>query len=126
MSIYKPNSGRDATGPAEKKKAVPKAITGTNPQNPAREVERVTALRGQELPAPRMTEKVRRKLADRLFLKDSDLPYAELEESLRKMFLAIVERQDRLAEGLLLKLNATEYRLDDLEHNRDPDNDGGP
>lgn len=63
-----------------------------------------------------MTEKVRKKIAERLFLKDSDLPYAEMEEALRKMFLAVVERQDRLAEGLLLKLNDIEYRLDDLEH----------
>jgi hypothetical protein len=125
MSINKPNSGRDETGPAEKKNNVPHETTGTNPKKPAREVERVTALRGQEFPAPRMTGKVRKKITERLFLKDSDLPYGELEESLRKMFLAVVERQDRLAEGLLLKLNDVEYRLDDLEHDDDPDNNGG-
>jgi hypothetical protein len=98
--------------------------TKTAPGRPARAVERVTALRGPGLPAPRMTEKIRKKLSERLFIQDSDLPYAELEESLRKMFLAVVERQDRLAEGLLLKLNGIEYRLDDLECDRHPDDEG--
>ncbi|PKL65185.1 MAG: hypothetical protein CVV32_04120 [Methanomicrobiales archaeon HGW-Methanomicrobiales-3] len=72
-----------------------------------------------------MTEKIRRKLSERLFIQDSDLPYAELEESLRKMVLAVAERQDRLAEGLLIKLNDIEYRLDDLECGRHPDDAGG-
>jgi len=125
MPIVTGNQGRDTTEPAGKNNSVPKETTGVVPDKPARGVERVTALRGQEFPVPRMNEKVRKRIAERLFLKDSDLPYAELEEALRKMFLAVAERQDRLAEGLLLKFNDVEYRLDELEHNRNPDDDGG-
>jgi hypothetical protein len=124
MPIPPEKHGRDAQSPAGTKKTVPD-VTNTDSGRPAREVDRVTALRGPELPALRMTEKIRRKLSERLFIQDSDLPYAELEESLRKMVLAVAERQDRLAEGLLIKLNDIEYRLDDLECGRHPDDAGG-
>lgn len=77
--------------------------------------ERSSALHAEEFPAPRMNNTIRKKLAERLFLTESDLPYTELEEASRKIFRAIVERQDRLAESLLLKLNDIEYRLDTLE-----------
>lgn len=124
MPIPPEKHSRDAQCPAGTKKTVPD-VTKPDSGRPAREVDRVTALRGPELPAPRMTEKIRRKLSERLFIQDSDLPYAELEESLRKMVLAVAERQDRLAEGLLIKLNDIEYRLDDLECGRHPDDAGG-
>ncbi len=125
MPIATEDQGRNTTEPAGKNNSVPKETAGIVTGKPARGIERVTALRGQEFPAPRMNVKVRKRIAERLFLKDSDLPYAELEEALRKMFLAAAERQDRLAEGLLLKFNDVEYRLDELEHDRDPDDDGG-
>lgn len=124
MPIPPEKHERDTQNPAGTKTTLPD-VKKTDSGRPARGVDRVTALRGPELPAPRMTEKVRKRLAERLFIQDSDLPYAELEESLRKMFLAVVERQDRLAEGLLIKLNDVEYRLDDLEYDRHPDDAGG-
>jgi len=127
MPIGNDNEGRDK-GPAENEKMMMNGNGNTKKPDtnvPAqRPVERVTALRGHEFPAPRMTKKVRKKLYDRLFLQDSDLPYAELEEALGRMFLSVVERQDRLGEGLLIRLNAIEYRLDELEHERDPDEGG--
>ena len=100
-------------------------VTKTGSGKPARGVDRVTALRGPELPAPRMTEKIRKKLSERLFIQDPDLPYAEPGEALRKMFPAVAGRQDRLAGGLLTRLNDVEYRLDDLEHDRHPGDEGG-
>ena len=93
-------------------------VTKTGSGKPARGVDRVTALRGPELPAPRMTEKIRKKLSERLFIQDPDLPYAEPGVALRRMFLAV-------AGGLLIRLNDAEYRLDDLEHDRHPGDEGG-
>lgn len=109
MPIPPENHGRDTQNPAGTKTTLPD-VTNTVPGKPARGVDRVTALRGPELPAPRMTAKVQKRLSERLFIQDSDLPYAEPGESLGKMVLAVVERQDR---------------LDDLECGRDPDDAGG-
>ncbi len=114
-------NSRDKTGPAGKNgkkntngKETPGRTPGAAAATP-RQVERVTALRGQVFSPPRMTEKARRKLAERVFLKDSDMPYGELEEALRTMFVALTGRQDRAAGGLLTKFNDLEYRMDDLE-----------
>jgi len=79
-------------------------------------VERVTALRGQAIARPPVALKKRRGSdPDHMFLGDSEIPYGELEKALARVFCALVDRQDRAAEALLLRLNDLEYRVDDLE-----------
>ncbi len=79
-------------------------------------VERVTALRGQAIARPQVRLKKRGGLdADHEFLKDSEIPYGEMEKALVRVFRALVDRQDRGAEALLLRLNDLQYRVDDLE-----------
>lgn len=79
-------------------------------------VERVTALRGQAIAQPPVALKKRRGLdADHEFLGDSEIPYGEMETALARVFCSLVDRQDRTAQVLLLRLNDLEYRVDDLE-----------
>ena len=92
-----------------------KTNTSTNPKKEAgipQLTGRDSALHAEEFPAPRMSRKVRKKPAGRLFLVDPGLPCPGPGEASRKIFRAIAERQDRLAGGLLLELNETGYRLD--------------
>lgn len=84
------------------------------PKSP-RPAERVTALRGQAIAPPRLTPAVRRKIAERELLNDSDIPYEEFEKALRGIICSFIERQDRAGEALLLHLNDLQYRMDDLE-----------
>lgn len=79
-------------------------------------VERVTALRGQAIAQPPVALKKRRGLdADHEFLGNSEIPYGEMEKALSRVFCSLVDRQDRTAQALLLRLNDLEYRVDDLE-----------
>jgi hypothetical protein len=79
-------------------------------------VERVTALRGQAIAHPPVSLKKRRGLdADHVFLEDSEIPCEEMEKALARVFCSLVDRQDRAAQALLLRLNDLEYRMDDLE-----------
>ena len=79
-------------------------------------VERLTALRGQAIAQPPVALKKRRGLdADHEFLGDSGIPYGEMEKALSRVFCSLVDRQDRAAQALLLRLNDLEYRIDDLE-----------
>ena len=81
-----------------------------------RPVERVTALRGQAIAHPTVSLKKRRGPdANHGFLEDSEIPYGELEKALARVFCSLVDRQDRTAQALLLRLNDLEYRMDDLE-----------
>ena len=125
MPILPEKDGREAQIPAGNTSNVPYVTTKTATDRPARGVNRVTALRGPELPAPRMTEKVRKKLSERLFIQDPDLPYAEPEEALRRMIPAGVGQQDRLSGGLLTRPNDVEYRPDDRKCGRHPGDGGG-
>ena len=84
--------------------------------NEPKPVERVTALRGQAIARPPVALKKRRGMdADHEFLHDSEIPYGELEKVLARVFCALVDRQDRANQVLLLRLNDLEYRMDDLE-----------
>jgi hypothetical protein len=79
-------------------------------------VERVTALRGQAIAHPPVSLKKRRGSdPDHGFLEDSEIPYGEMEKALARVFCSLVDRQDRVAQALLLRLNDLEYRMDDLE-----------
>jgi hypothetical protein len=80
-------------------------------------VERVTALRGQAIARPPVSLKKRRGPdPDHEFLRDSEIPYGEMEKALARVFCALVDRQDRAAQALLLRFNDLEYRGDDLEN----------
>jgi hypothetical protein len=85
-------------------------------QKEPKPVERVTALRGQAIAHPPVSLKKRRGLdADHVFLEDSEIPCEEMEKALARVFCSLVDRQDRAAQALLLRLNDLEYRMDDLE-----------
>ena len=85
-------------------------------QKEPKPVERVTALRGQAIAHPPVALKKRRGSdPDHEFLRDSEIPYGELEKATTRVFCALVDRQDRTAEALLLRLNDLEYQVDDLE-----------
>ena len=79
-------------------------------------MERVTALRGQAIAHPSVSLKKRRGTdPDHGFLEDSEIPFDEMEKALARVFCSVVDRQDRAAQALLLRLNDLEYRVDDLE-----------
>jgi len=79
-------------------------------------VERVTALRGQAIIHPKVPLKKRRgRDPDHEFLADAEIPYGEMERVFARVFCALVDRQDRANQALLLRLNDLEYRVDDLE-----------
>jgi hypothetical protein len=85
-------------------------------QKDPKPVERVTALRGQAIARPPVSLKKRRGPdADHEFLRDSEIPYGEMEKALARVFCALVDRQNRANQALLLRLNDLEYRMDDLE-----------
>jgi hypothetical protein len=79
-------------------------------------VERATALRGQAIARPPAAMKPRRKSLEEDLLRDSDIPYDELEMALRRVLCSFVERQDRASEALLLRINDLQYRMDDAEY----------
>jgi hypothetical protein len=85
-------------------------------QKAPKPLERVTALRGQAIARPPVSLKKRRGSDPvHVFLEDSEIPYREMEKVLARVFCALVDRQDRAAQALLLRLNDLEYRVDDLE-----------
>jgi len=92
------------------------------PANPAivrsgpKLVERKTALRGQAIDRPtRPVRPARSRTAQDLLAYDSDIPYAAVEKANRDLVCSLIERQDRVSEGLLLMINDLQYRVDDIE-----------
>jgi hypothetical protein len=106
------NPEENTTSTDEKNKAV--HATG-KPQKKSRLVQRTTALRGLSANPPRVSSRARRKSAEHDLLHDSGLPYETYGKELRKILCSIYERQDRLHDTLLLRLDDMEYRVDDLE-----------
>jgi hypothetical protein len=104
---------------------VAERTTGTDndmPCNPAivrsspKLVERKTALRGQAIdPPPRPKRPARSRTEKDLLAYDSDIPYAAVEKANRDLVCSLIERQDRVSEGLLLLINDLQYRVDDIE-----------
>ncbi len=79
-------------------------------------VERTTALRGRgTAPAKKSWSSARSRTERDLLAYDSDVPYAAVEDANRHLVCALIERQDRVTEKLLLMINDLEYRVDDLE-----------
>jgi hypothetical protein len=79
-------------------------------------VERTTALRGRGMaPVKKSRSSARNRTEWDLLAYDSDVPYAAVEDANRRLVCALIERQDRVTEKLLLMINDLEYRVDDLE-----------
>ena len=91
---------------------------------PARDPDRVAALRGPELPAPRVRGKIRRDSAGRIFLGNAGLPAREREAALRRRGPLVAERQDRPFGGLPGKSNGAGNRPGDLWPGRHADEGG--
>ena len=87
-------------------------VTGPAP----RSVERTTALRGRGIAPQKKSRSSARSRTERdLLAYDSDVPYAAAEDANRHFVCALIERQDRVTEKLLLMINDLEYRVDNLE-----------
>ncbi len=81
-----------------------------------RKVERKTYLRGQAIDPPRRSQRsVRKRTEQDLLDEESDVPYAAWEKTTRSLVCSLIERQDRLSEQFLRKVNDLQYRVDDLE-----------
>jgi len=79
-------------------------------------VQRKTGLRGQEIDPVRKPKRSVRSGTERDLLEyDSEVPYAAVEKANRNLVCSLIERQDRVTEGLLLIINDLQYRVDDLE-----------
>jgi len=89
-------------------------------------VQRATALRGLSANPPQRSTRARRKIAERDLIENAGLPLANYGKELRKILCSLAERQDRQNEDLLLRIHDLEYRIEDLECGRYPDDDGGP
>lgn len=79
-------------------------------------VVRKTYLRGQAIDPPRRSRHaVRRKTERDLLDEESEIPYVAFESAGRNLVCSLIERQDEVAEKVLLMLNDLQYRVDDLE-----------
>ncbi|MEN6395475.1 MAG: hypothetical protein ABFC78_03215, partial [Methanoregula sp.] len=100
------------TGKVRSDAAGVRPVTGPAP----RHVERTTALRGRGIaPVKKSRPSARSRTERDLLAYDSDVPYAAAEDANRLIVCALIERQDRVTEKLLLMINDLEYRVDDLE-----------
>ena len=89
-------------------------------------VERKTGLRGQGIdPVRKPKRSVRSRTERDLLAYDSDIPYAAFEKAIRNLICALIERQDRVTESLLLMINDLQYPVDDLECSVDDLKNGG-
>jgi hypothetical protein len=103
---------RGQTGNVRSDAAIASPGTGTAPKY----VERTTALRGRGMaPVKKSRPSARSRTERDLLAYDSDVPYAAVEDANRQLVCALIERQDRVTEKLLLMINDLEYRVDDLE-----------
>jgi len=103
---------RGQTGKVRRDTAGVRPVTGPAPHS----VERTTALRGRGIAPQKKSRSSARSRTERdLLAYDSDVPYAAAEDANRHFVCALIERQDRVTEKLLLMINDLEYRVDDLE-----------
>ena len=84
-------------------------------------VERMTALRGQNIGFGRVEQSTIRKRTERdLRLPDAEVPCFKTEKAIRDLVCSLMERQDRMNEAIFLRINDLEYRVDDVEQSRKP------
>jgi hypothetical protein len=82
-------------------------------------VERVTALRGQGIAAPKDPKStLRRQTQADIYNKGAEVPYVKLEAAARDLVCSLMERQDRMNEEIFYKLNDLAFRVGDLEEDR--------
>jgi hypothetical protein len=82
-------------------------------------VERVTALRGlsiARLPEPKSL--LRRQTQTDICQKDAEVPYVKFEAATRDLVCSLMERQDRMNEEIVCKINDLVYRVEDIEQDR--------
>jgi hypothetical protein len=88
-------------------------------------VERVTALRGQSIAAPKEPKStLRRQTQADIYQKDAEVPYVKFEAAARDLVCSLMERQDRMNEEIFYKINDLVYRVEDIEQNRADEEDG--
>ncbi|MGA2914244.1 MAG: hypothetical protein ABSE07_12120 [Methanoregula sp.] len=95
------------------------ARTAKRTRTAPRLVERVTALRGQSIAAPKEPKSIlRRQTQADIYQKDAEVPYVKLEAAARDLVCSLMERQDRMNEEIFYKINDLVYRVEDIEQNR--------
>jgi hypothetical protein len=79
-------------------------------------VQRVTALRGLGIARPPEPKSIRRRQTQTdIRRKDAEVPYVKVEAATRDLVCSLMERQDRMNEEIVCKINDLEYRVDDIE-----------
>ncbi len=124
-----PGKDSDATGPAipgtqrksspsEGLQKTPGGIPDESPPSPR--ANRMTSLRAQAI-APRRTPRnvIRKYTHEDLNERDAEIPYLKTERAIRDLVCSILERQDRMNEEIFCRMIDLEYRIDDLETERD-------
>jgi hypothetical protein len=87
--------------------------------------EQVTYLRGQKISRPRIPKSTRRRWTRfDLFEKDARIPDVKFEVIARDLVCSIMERQDRMNEEILSKINDLAHHVEDLEQDRIRDGGG--
>ena len=103
-------SGQTGNGLNDAAQVIP--VTGTAPRS--RGTDDRTPGPGDR-PGEKVTAVGQSRTERDLLAYDSDVPYAAVEDANRRLVCALIERQDRVTEKLLLMINDLEYRVDDLE-----------
>ena len=79
-------------------------------------VERATGLRCRSICSAKDSKSTCRKRTELdLHSPYAEVPYIKTEQAIRALVCSLMERQDRMNEEILLKLNDLKYRFDDLE-----------
>ena len=87
--------------------------------------ERVTYLRGQKFSRLRVPKSTRRSWTRfDLFEKDAGIPYVKFDVTARDIVCSIMERQDRMNEEIVSKINDLTHRVEVLEQDRIRDGGG--
>lgn len=78
--------------------------------------ERVTTLRGLSISHPQTSRStLRRETLQNIYGKDPEIPFVKFEAAARALVCSLMERQDRMNEGIFFRMNDLRYRFEDLE-----------
>ena len=110
-------SGEQGTGQNSTEPGIGR--TSRRTKTAPRLVERVTALRGQSIAAPKEPKNtLRRQTQADIYNKGAEVPYVKLEAAARDLVCSLMERQDRMNEEIFYKINDLMFRVGDLEEDR--------
>ena len=111
--------------------------TGQDPMDPGkglllkrtrpapRLVQRVTALRGLGIARPPEPKSIRRRQTQTdICRKDAEVPYVKFKAATRDLVCSLMERQDRMNEEIVCKINDLMYRVEDIEQDRPGEGEG--